>query len=70
MVVLVSTTPWVLTRSHLQGRGVDSHCPRGEVTVTLLDGFDDSYIFDAGIPEGEGACHARRPCSDDEDSRA
>ena len=58
----------MVTRFHLQGCGVDGHRTRGKVTVTFCDCFDDGDVFDAGVPKGEGACHAGRPGPDNEDS--
>ncbi len=60
----------MFTRSHLQSPSVNNHRTRGNVTITLLDCFDESYVLDAGIPKGEGACHANRPGSNNEDSCA
>jgi hypothetical protein len=70
IMILKGNTSRPPTRSHLQSCGVDSHRTRCVVTVAVLDRVNDDYVLDARMPEGEGACHARRPCSNNKDSCA
>ena len=58
----------VVKRSHLEGCGVDDHRTRGEVAITFCDCLDNGDVFGSGVPKGEGAYHAGRPGSDNEDS--